>query len=152
MTHLEYLPSLGASDHLVLLFNYVCYIPPETSSPPKFNFFKGDYVAMREALGGMDWNLSMDCSTDASWEKFVSILNSIIENHVPKRSHNYSYKKPWMNSETAETIDKKRRAWIKLRNCANDINISAYKQCRNDATLMLLELPNLSMRGIFALK
>ena len=35
---LEYLPSLGASDHLVLLFNYVCYIPPDTTCPPKYNF------------------------------------------------------------------------------------------------------------------
>ena len=131
---LEYLPSLGASDHLVLSFNFVCYIPPDTTSPPKYNFFKGDYVAMREALDGMDWNFSMDCSTDISWENFISILNSVIDKFVPKRSHTYSYKKPWMNSVTAETIDKKRRAWIKLRNCSSDNNISAYKQSRNDAT------------------
>ena len=37
---LEYLPSLGASDHLVLLFNYVCYIPPDTTGPPKYIFFQ----------------------------------------------------------------------------------------------------------------
>ena len=36
---LEYLPSLDASDHLVLSFNFVCYIPPDTTSPPKYNFF-----------------------------------------------------------------------------------------------------------------
>ena len=134
---LEYLPSLGASDHLVLLFNYVCYIPPESSGPPKFNFFKGDYVAMREALAVMDWNSSMDCSTDSTWENFVEKLNSIIEKHVPKRSHTYSYKKPWMNSETAKTIDKKRRAWIKLRNCPNASNISSYKNSRNEATSVI---------------
>ena len=131
---LEYLPSLGASDHLVLSFNFVCYIPPDTTSPPKYNFFKGDYVAMREALDGMDWNFSMDCSTDISWENFISILNSIIDKFVPKRSHTYSYKKPWMNSVKGETTDKKRRAWIKLRNCSSDNNISAYKQSQNEAT------------------
>ena len=89
---------------------------------------------MREALDGMDWHFSMDCSTDISWENFISILNSIIDKFVPKRSHTYSYKKPWMNSVTAETIDKKRMAWIKLRNCSSDNNISAYKQSRNEAT------------------
>ena len=134
---LEYLPSLGASDHLVLLFNYVCYIPPESSGPPKFNFFKGDYVAMRDALTVVEWNPSMDCSTDSTWENFVEKLNSIIEKHVPKRSHTYSYKKPWMNSETAKTIGKKRRAWIKLRNCPNASNISSYKNSRNEATSVI---------------
>ena len=61
-------------------------------------------------------------------------MNSIIDKFVPKRSHTYSYKKPLMNSVTAETIDKKRRAWIKLRNCSSDNNILAYKQSRNEAT------------------
>lgn len=131
---LEYLSSLGASDHLVLLFNYVCYIPLDTTGPPKYNFFKGDYVAMREALGSMDRTFNMDCSTDTIWENFVKILNANIEKYVPKRSHTYSYKKPWMNRETAEIIDKKRREWIKLRNCTSDTNISAYKRSRNEAT------------------
>ena len=89
---------------------------------------------MREAIDGMDWNFSMDCSTDISWENFISIVNSIIDKFVPKRSHTCSYKKPWMNSVTAETIDKNRRAWIKLRNCSSDNNISAYKQSQNGAT------------------
>ena len=69
-------------------------------------FFKGDYVAMREALGSMDRTFNMDCSTDTIWENFVNILNANIEKYVPKRSHTYSYKKPWMNRETAEIIDK----------------------------------------------
>ena len=68
---LEYLPSLGASDHLVLLFNYVCYNPPDTTGPPKYNVFN----AMREALGSMDWDFNMDCSTDTIWENFLDILN-----------------------------------------------------------------------------
>ena len=131
---LEYLSSLGASDHLVLLFNYVCYIPPDTTGAPKYIFFNGDYVAIREALGSMDWTSNMDCSTDTIWENFVDILNYNIEKYVPKRSYTYSYKKSWMNRETAEIIDKKRRTWIKLRNCTSDTNISAYKRSRNEAT------------------
>ena len=42
-----------------------------------------------------------------------------------------------MNSETAKTIDKKRRALIKLRNCPNASNISSYKNSRNEATSVI---------------
>lgn len=39
-----------------------------------------------------------------------------------------------MNSITAEVIDRKRRAWTKLKNCTNDFNVSSYKKSRNEAT------------------
>lgn len=131
---LEYLPSLGASDHLVLMFNYVCYIPPDSAGPPKYNFFKGDYVAMREALGDMVWEFNMCNSTDDIWISLVEYLNTLISNFVPLSLRSYSYRKPWMNSITAEVIDRKRRAWTKLKNCTNDCNVSSYKKSRNEAT------------------
>lgn len=43
-------PGLGASDHLVLTFDFICYMPTETQGPPRHNFFKGDYEIMREVL------------------------------------------------------------------------------------------------------
>ena len=89
---------------------------------------------MREALGSMDWDFNTDCSTDTIWENFVDILNGNIEKYVPRCFRTYSYKKPWMNRETTEIIDKKRRSWIKLRNCTSDTNISVDKRSRNEAT------------------
>ena len=53
--NLQYHSSLGASDHLVLLFDFICYIPPENQGPPRRNFFKEDYEAMSEVLLESAW-------------------------------------------------------------------------------------------------
>ena len=53
------LASLGKSDHLVLTFNLVCYTisHPKNEQKSKLNFFKGDYVSIREELDKIDWGI-----------------------------------------------------------------------------------------------
>ena len=42
------LPGFGASDHAVICFNLLCYLPEMDRGSQKPNFFKYDYVAMSD--------------------------------------------------------------------------------------------------------
>ena len=42
-----------------------------------------------------------------------------------------------MNKNTAEAIDKKRKAWIKYQNCRSDINLAIYKKQRDTTTSII---------------
>ena len=53
--NIQYLPSLGKSDHITLLFDFNCYIESIQSSIRKSNFFKGDYVSMCDDLESLHW-------------------------------------------------------------------------------------------------
>ena len=44
----NYLPSLGKSDHLTLMFQYICCIENNSNISEKYNFNKGDYSACRD--------------------------------------------------------------------------------------------------------
>ena len=132
--NLQYKSSLGASDHLVLVFDFICYIPPDTQGPPRRNFFKGDYEAMREVLLESTWDFDTMESIDDIWNMISDRLCQIITDFVPESLRIHSYKQSWMNKDTAEAIDRKRRAWTKLRNCNNTENCDNYKSKRNMCT------------------
>ena len=52
--NIDYLSPIGNSDHIVLRFNYKCYIDLTSENTSKLNYFKGNYEGMREALS-IDW-------------------------------------------------------------------------------------------------
>ena len=118
----------------MLTFDFVCYIPPDNQGPPRRNFFKGDYDAMREVLWKSTWEFDHLESIDDIWNLFSDRLCQIITDFVPQSNSVHSFKKPWMNKNTAEAIDKKRRAWTKLRHCNNTVNCEKYKFHRNQCT------------------
>ena len=47
---INYLPSLGSSDHVLLDFYFNCFINVSKSAFKKLNFFKGDYNSINQAL------------------------------------------------------------------------------------------------------
>jgi len=55
ITDLEYMSPIGASDHMCLCFNFMCYTELKPSDIPRPNFYKGDYSAMRAFLSTADW-------------------------------------------------------------------------------------------------
>ena len=70
----NYLPSLGKSDFLVLMFQFNC-IENNSNISKKYNFNKGDYSARRDLLSAVDWNIRMDgLGISESWTGFMSIL------------------------------------------------------------------------------
>ena len=132
--NVEYLPGIGASDHAVIIFKLRCYTPRVDSSSPKPNFFKCDYDAMRESLAGQVWDINIEIAMDDLWNMFTEKINGLIKDFVPSKKCKHTYRNLWMTPETASTIDRKRRAWIKYLNCKSDENHRSYVKARNDTT------------------
>ena len=111
--NLQYHSSLGASDHLMLLFDFLCDIPSKNQGPPRRNFFKGDYDAMREVLLESAWDFDHLESIDDIWNVFNTSLCQIITDFVLQSARSHSYRKTWMNKNTAGAIDRKRKFMYK---------------------------------------
>ena len=73
---LEYLPPIGASDHVCIFFNFSCYIDNKASVEPRYNFHKGDYTKMREILENTNWDTIDNMDSVGSWDFFSSTLIS----------------------------------------------------------------------------
>ncbi len=46
---------------------------------------------------------------------FANRISTLVDQHVPM-SFSGSYRKSWMNKDTANAIDKKKRAWTRYKN------------------------------------
>ena len=134
INQIKTLPAIGASDHVVLSFELLCYSPSEGSSSPKSSFFKGDYVAMRENLTNHNWEFDKCTNVDDMWRNFETKVNDLIKDYVPVKTTKQAFRKQWMTVETASVIDKKRRAWTRYLNCKSYENKQLYTSARNIAT------------------
>ena len=56
---IDYQPSLGKSDHVVLSFTLNCFIEG-VINPKKYNFNKGDYESCVNYLSATDWSVMQD--------------------------------------------------------------------------------------------
>ena len=135
----NFLSSLGKSDHLVLTFNLVCYTIPDFKSEQKskLNFFKGDYVSIREELNKIDWAVTLDgMDLLHSWECFADINIELMKSHIPvsKPPQDCSKSKPFITRQCLDAIKLKRRRWLKYKYCKSDRNFSLYKAARNQTT------------------
>ncbi len=71
--NLEYEAPLGKSDHIVIRMNLLI-APQDTTKQQHYNFNKGDYEAMREELGSIDWDsLLQDKPVDDTWQSLEDI-------------------------------------------------------------------------------
>ena len=55
--HMNYLPGLGSSDHVLVSLDFYCFIDVTKGSFTMFNFFTGDYTIMNQALLDIQWNM-----------------------------------------------------------------------------------------------
>ena len=55
ISQMNYKPGLGKSDHLILEFNYNCYIKQSLSNNKKFDYFKGNYKTINQTQNNINW-------------------------------------------------------------------------------------------------
>jgi hypothetical protein len=135
INNIQFLPSLGKSDHITLLFDFNCYIESVQSSTKKNNFFKGDYVSMCENLESLPWTeLLEECDISRSWDTFAERIEELIEKYIPVSKvvvggtrHN-----PFVDNSCLRAIKEKKKRWTKYLYCKSDINYERYKIARNN--------------------
>ena len=84
ISEIQFLPSLGKSDHLAILFDFNCFIEPEPDKTfKKLNFFKGDYKSITSELSRIDWSSEIsDLNLNLSWSFLVDIIVKLTEKYI----------------------------------------------------------------------
>jgi len=108
---LQYLPSLGNSDHVCLQFTLSCYTERSDIPTYRYNLRLADYVTMNNLLNEIDWtNFLASLSVDESWEYFSSTfsetLNSCIPLYIPR-----IHKSIYTNREVIRLKNRKNKLW-----------------------------------------
>ena len=73
---LDYLSSIGKSDHLLISFNFNCYTSSEFegSQKVKHNYHKGDYQSINADLSRIDWEEELQgLDLSRSWSRLTEI-------------------------------------------------------------------------------
>ena len=108
---LQYDPSIGKSDHLMLTFKIKSYLQDSSSSSERPNYEKGNYTKMSELLHNINWNkLLPDKDVNEQWKIFKNILLSMRYTYIPNRKRRIK-SNHFVNPRLAEIIRKKKRSW-----------------------------------------
>ena len=136
ISQLNYKPRLGKSDHLILEFNYNCYIKQSLSTIKKFIYFKGNYKTINQTLNNISWTETMQgLSLAEAWKILTEKIIKLVEEQIPvsKGSGGSLKKNPYVNHQSITAIKKKHTNWLKYQHCKTNENYTQYKIARNAA-------------------
>ena len=128
---LEYLSPLGASDHKVLTFQFNCYCSHSKNSSTHFNYYKGDYEAMRQELN-INWEEEL-CNDEVNnmLRKLNDRISSAKEKFIP-RSRPFPRKGTVpLCKNTVDAIKRKHRTWTRFIESRDDNSYKLYAKARN---------------------
>ena len=140
---------LGASDHASIIFDIICGFQRSDPQHTRPNFYKADYVSIKDYLKNVDWNEMDGLDTENSWKFFMSKVNYCIEKHVPVRRANAKFKKPkWMDQYCVRKVKKKYHAWKRFTFSHSYVDYENYCKLRNSASKAVRFAKKRYQRGI----
>ena len=80
--NLEYQSGLGRA-HLSLIFELVCQEEENKETGTQPDFFKTDFVSVRNALRNINWEDKLSRNFAESYEKVMAIVPTAIDTYVP---------------------------------------------------------------------
>lgn len=127
---------VGKSHHQTLLFKFRCYTEKKSHGVQRFNFAKGDYSKLRDAVSSQKLTDKMrDTDVTQAWNLVQSGVLSAMETCIPKvRSRTDRSTKPiWMNDEVMSKIKKKKQTYQKYLQTREGTDYLYYTRARNQA-------------------
>ena len=127
---------IGKSHHQLLSFSFKAYSEKvAVNKVNHFIFHKGDYNKLNTAINQQKWEeILQPLNTSESWNKMDDILTPLIKDSIPtkKTQNSSSYPQPkWMNRETQDKINKKKRAYKKYLETRSQEDYKLYARYRN---------------------
>jgi len=134
---INYEPSLGKSDHLVLKFPVLMeQLQRMTKVSIKIDCDKADFKQIRSELKKIKWEDEFkDTSVNECYRVFLNIYKDIVNKYVPVKKILKSHKQklPWLNTEVKKAIRERYKQWIKWRDHKSEENWKKYQIMRNKA-------------------
>ena len=115
---------LGASDHVAILTKVGTGAKKE-KNVVKYLWGKADWAKMEEDLGKENWQELNRLDADAAWTKLKEKLNSMVEEHVPKKRRRNHDRPGWLNQEIVREIRRKKKQWKMAK---QGIEVEKYKE------------------------
>ena len=136
---------LGKSDHISMVFAFVCYSNPykEKRKSNMRDYFKANYQTCRREMGGIDWRESLrGKGVNQSWKFFKAKYREVERQHVPLKSEkNKSCKPPYLRGSRAKTSIKRKYAlWQRYRRTGRTRDRREYNRQRNETNRLLKTL------------
>ena len=134
---------LGKSDHITVTWRYMYEESPAergngTNQSHKYNYKKGRYAAMSNALKSVDWSCLETMNVEESWEYIKEVINECTQIYIPLigvRKKNRAA--PWWSSELTRAVKRKYKAWqsYALSRSPHDFHIYANQRNQTTATI-----------------
>ena len=115
----RHFPPIGKSDHDVLqiIVDSDISLPEQSSSSPIYNFFKGNYNAIKCEFSTINWQSELiDKTVDAAWECLKNKLENMLKKHIPLKHSKPQKKNPlWFTNAAKQAIKRRQRTWRKYK-------------------------------------
>ncbi len=130
VSNLQYLPGLGNSDHVSLLFDVNIYTNQTKKKTENYAYHKGDYEAIRKEMNDVNWEeLLQDKDVETAWKLFMEKIQELMEKYIPKCRT--KKKKPYINRKAEQLMKKKYHLWKKYVESGNSEDLLNFKKCKN---------------------
>ncbi|CAG2198251.1 unnamed protein product [Mytilus edulis] len=134
MIRCKTLPPIGLkSDHDIVLYD--TNIQPNRVKPTRRKIFlwkKANMKAIKISLKnfGEQFCQSKDQTVEAMWKAIKTILEQLIEKHVPTKQTMNRHTHPWINTQTRRAMRRKQRAHSKAKRSNNPSDWEKYKKLK----------------------
>nr|VZI20893.1 unnamed protein product [Spirometra erinaceieuropaei] len=133
------LPSIGKSNHVVLLWDYSLFSMPKKPGTVRRNLWRGDFDQMRAEILRIEWESIFVGSILEDWQRLREILHELIVNHCPLSRKRLTNRPRWLTQALKNEVNKKRRLWKKSPSDRSPTSICAYKIQRNRVKGLILK-------------
>ena len=132
VSNLEYLPSLGNSDHVCLKFTYNCYIENIITKETTWKFNCADYDQIRQDLEKVNWSQVMDgMSVHEAWDYFSRYLYSVMQECIPRCSSIRKNKNIYVNAKVFRLRKLKHHLWSQYLRSNSEVDYRRYANACN---------------------
>ncbi|WAR26475.1 hypothetical protein MAR_012179, partial [Mya arenaria] len=126
---------LGASDHISIICEIPCVVNKDRKPVNKVNFFKGDYVKIKNYLSRVNWKEMADMNVEDSWSFLLRHMDFCVESYIPECNTKRGCKKPkWMDYYCVRKVKKKYHAWKRYTYSRSYRDYQSYCKIRNSTT------------------
>ena len=147
---LQYLDSLGLSDHIVITFDVaVDQWKRRKQEVPKRNYRRADFEGMRKELkkGRLPTQVE-EMTTQEAWNLFQSTMNMLTEEYVPKKKPPRRKRNMYMTNKALRLRKRKERLWKRYLDTGQDSDYCKFAKVRNELRTMTRSLKKSFEKGL----
>ncbi|CAI2738983.1 unnamed protein product, partial [Dicrocoelium dendriticum] len=130
---------LGRSDHVTLLFDYICYAEYPEKEEDKVHTVT-HYNVLSKLVKDTSWTFLFECPPDLAWEMFTRTLSTLVAQASEQKSFQpKNQSKSILRSRTRKCMSRRDLAWRNHQGCPNAETWTAYVTHRNFCVKLIRE-------------